>query len=124
MEEGVKVLTTEDGRHLLISVGMTDIRGQAPKERIRQLKAAELHAKKELIVWRESKVSSKMVMTEKITEVRTGSKAETREESSFEQVIKEKAEGVMKGLPKIGTWTSKDGTFFYLAGAAHQGESA
>ena len=116
MEEGVKVLTTEDGRHLLISVGMTDIRGEAPRERIRQLKAAELHAKKELIVWKESKVSSKTVMTEKVTEVRTsGSQAQAREESSFEQVVKERAEGVMKGLPKIGTWTSKDGTIFYLA---------
>jgi hypothetical protein len=113
--DDVKVMTDVDGRRIIVSVGKAEIRNTNAKDRIRQIKAAQMRATRQLLLWTESHITTKSTMTEQTIVTKTGNETHVDEIETYQEITKEEAEGVVKGLPTIGTWTSKDNQIFYLA---------
>ena len=113
--DDVKVMTDVDGRRMIVSVGKAEIRNTSAKDRIRQIKAAQMRATRQLLLWTNSHVTTKTIMTEQTIVSKTGNETHVDEIETYQEITKEEAEGVVKGLPTIGTWTSKDNQIFYLA---------
>ena len=113
--DDVKVMTDADGRRMIISVGKAEIRNTSAKDRIRQIKAAQMRAIRQLLLWTESHITTKSTMTEQTIVTKTGNETHVDEIETYQEITKEEADGVVKGLPTIGTWTSKDNQIFYLA---------
>lgn len=113
--DDVKVMTDINGRRMIISVGKAVIRNENAKDKIRQIKAAQMHALQRLLLWTESHITTKITMTEQTIVSKTGNETHVDEIETYQEITKEEAEGVVKGLPTIGTWTSKDNQIFYLA---------
>ncbi len=112
---GANVLTTIDGVRMVVSVGTAEIRESSPRESIRQRKVAQTRAEGQLVSWLKSRVNVQTTMKEKVFVIQDDSGVTTIASESFEEIIRESAEGVISGLQPIGTWTSKDNQIFYLA---------
>ena len=112
---GANVLTTIDGTRMVVAVGTAEIRASSPRESIRQRKVAQARAEGQLVSWVKSRVNTRTTITEKVFAIQDGSGATTITSDSFEEIVRESAEGVISGLQPIGTWTSKDNQIFYLA---------
>lgn len=112
---GVKVLTTIDGTRMVISVGTTEIREPSAKETLRQKKVAQMRAESQLVRWTESHVSTRTTMKEEHRISTNGSGVEAQITEDFQEITKEEAEGIVKGMAPIGTWSSLDNQIFYLA---------
>ena len=109
---GAKILRLEDGRALIVSIGMTD----ASKEPIARQIIAESKARAALV----SHVNGVKVFTEKRVEEKTITKVTERGESAFEfcestERIRSTSTGKIQGLGIIGTWIVKDENSFCLA---------
>ena len=113
---GTKFIKLEDGRIVTISVAMTDVKGNSPKERMRQRKVCRAKALKsfleetkgiKVVAFSRTKDETRVVVEDG---VETGT-------SSFEflDLTLTEAEGWVQSMPVVGTWMSKDGAFFYLA---------
>ncbi|MBP5641385.1 MAG: hypothetical protein J6X55_18050 [Victivallales bacterium] len=112
---GANVLTAIDGARMVVSVGIAEIRKPSSQESIRQRKVAQTRAEGQLVSWLKSRVNVQTTMKEKVFVIQDDSGVTTIASESFEEIIRESAEGVISGLQPIGTWTSKDNQIFYLA---------
>ena len=109
---GAKILRLEDGRALIVSIGMTD----AAKSPIARRTIAESKARAALV----SQVNGVKVFTEKRVDEKTITKVTERGESAFEfcestERIRSTSTGKIQGLDIIGTWIVKDENSFCLA---------
>ena len=116
MEGGeARMLITPDGRRAMVSVGTAEIRNRSAKDQLRQRKVAQTRAVRQLVLWCQSHVTAKNIMTESTVVSTDGENTAVEETARYDEITTEEAEGIVKGLPVIGTWTSKDGQVFYLA---------
>ena len=109
---GAKILRLEDGRALIVSIGMTD----AAKSPIARRTIAESKARAALV----SQVNGVKVFTEKRVDEKMITKVTERGESAIElcestERIRSTSTGKIQGLGIIGTWIVKDENSFCLA---------
>lgn len=109
---GAKILCLEDGRALIVSIGITD----ASKAPIARRTIAESKARAALV----SQVNGVKVFTEKRLVDETITKVSEHGESAIElcgstERIRSTSTGKIQGLGIIGTWIVKDENLFCLA---------
>lgn len=109
---GAKLLHLEDGRILMVAVGMTD----AAKSKIARQTVAESKARAALV----SEVNGIKVFAEKRLDEKSVSTVSEKGEACFEIVesqekVKSKSSGKIQSLEIIGTWELKSENLFCLA---------
>ena len=109
---GAKILRLEDGRALIVSIGMTD----AAKPAVARRTIAENKARSALA----AHVNGVRVFTEKRLDEKTSATLSKHGEAAIElcestERIKSESKGRLQGLDIIGTWIVKDENTFCLA---------
>jgi len=109
---GAKILRLENGKALIIAIGMTD----AAKPPVSRRTIAENKARAALV----SQVNGIKVFTEKRLDEKTVSNMSGKGEAAFEisestERIRSISAGKIQGLEVVGTWVLKDGNQFCLA---------
>ncbi len=109
---GCKIIRTPEGKHLLVSVGMTETEGKSWL-RIQDDVTDKPYAA--LARFKEVKVStmSRMERTSSLTVVNGEEKSILKKD--LIKKISSFSEGYFHQLPVIGQWFSKDGKTYYLA---------
>ncbi|MFA6101251.1 MAG: LPP20 family lipoprotein [Victivallaceae bacterium] len=113
---GVRIVECDGGKYLF-AIGMTDLRDDSPREKLRRLTVARTKAVRELI---------RMIEKTRI-EVKEESKGEVKivqdassvpkvqhEETSIEQ-YREEIDSFIKVPEVVATWQSENDQFFYVA---------
>ncbi len=113
---GVRIVDC-NGDKYLFAVGMTDLREDSPKERLRHLTVARAKAVKELIrMIEKSKIEVKDESKDAIKIVQDANTPPklSHEETSIEQ-YKEEVSSFVKVPEVVATWQSNNDQFFYVA---------
>ena len=109
---GAKILRLEDGKALIVAIGMTD----AAKSPVARRTIAESKARAALV----SQVNGIKVFTEKRLDEKNVTKISEKGEAAFEisestERIRSISAGKIQGLGTVGTWVLKDENQFCLA---------
>lgn len=112
---GCMLLEAFGGRKLILTVGCTEVRGNTAKERLRQIRVAEYNADAELAK-RLNPETSYQAQRSKTTSITHINGKETSEQHRIStSLTSTQAKAAIKGLEKVGTWKSPDGTLFFVA---------
>ena len=79
------------------------------------IKVCRIKAQVELLKVQQVEVSTVTKIEDRVVSVSDGKKETVKSISDYLNVVKEKAYGVVKAMPVIGTWYSKDKKEFFLA---------
>jgi len=113
---GAKVIREKGGRTVLISVASTVLRDASPKDRLRAEKVCRTKALAGIVA---EKTGIQVCHTESLKEstVVVIDKAKETESSVSEllHVTTTRVQGIVKDMPVVGRWLSKDGNVYYLA---------
>ena len=112
---GCKAFRTEDGKTVLIAVGIAEVKDQSAKDRIRRQKVAEQKAFGELAKHQEVEVTffSERYKTTSILS-QNGVESGSSQKISSSRITM-KAEAYFDEMLTVGRWYSGDGKLFFLA---------
>ncbi len=114
-EGGCELLNQPDGKMILITIGRAIIKDKTPEDRIRQEEEARLRGMAEAVEFLNTKVEHSIQSSSSIQEKRVNGKETSEVSEKISMISSLQSKGFLKRMKKIGTWTSKDGLYFYLA---------
>lgn len=113
---GGAAIIESNGQRFFIAVGVTVVRGDAPSEKIRQLRVAKINALRTVAEFIEpTKVFTETKLSESNTIVTSGTDKKGRTEKKLEEVTRTSIQGVIQAPEQVGSWTSADGKLFFIA---------
>jgi hypothetical protein len=113
---GAKVIRLDDGRKVVLAVGSTALKDNSAAERLRAERVCRLHAEASLAAERQGvQVARLERLQERTRVVLEDDKEKGRNVSELLQITTTKVEGLVRGMPVVGRWKSKEGDVFYLA---------
>lgn len=113
---GAKVIRLPKGRSMVISVASTVIKDGSPQDRLRAEKVCRVKALANVVAEKQGvQVAHTEELKEQTTIVLDGEEEKGTSVSELLQITKTKTEGIVKDMPVVGRWKSKDGQVFYLA---------
>jgi hypothetical protein len=111
-----KVVKLPKERSLVVAVASTVLKDNSALERLRAEKVCRVKALAALV---QEKKGVQVFHTEESTDktviVNVDGKEHGKSVSDFLEITKTKVQGIVKGLPVVGRWKSKDGDVYYLA---------
>lgn len=113
---GVKEFTIpgQKGRIIVCVVSVAS-KGNSAQAIIEMIKICRIRAQVELLKLKGVEMSAFTRAEEKIISVDDGKQKKVNSTSSYLSIAEERVHGVIKAMPTIGTWFSKDKSEFYLA---------
>jgi len=112
---GCRIIVTPNKRKLIVSVAVTDVRGNSSAEQLRRLKVCKIKAHAAI-------VKNKGIYVTYLNKSKDGSITKTKngkEEGQFTEtyieITTEYSQGYLRSLPVIGQWYSEDKKLFFLA---------
>lgn len=113
---GAKIERLEDGRIVVLAVGMTPIKGSDAAERMRQVDVARAKAQKALVAkFERVQVDANTVLVEATATTTSDTQNTYETQKLLIQQIRVSVSGIVKSLPDVGTWKSPQRDIFYLA---------
>lgn len=112
---GVKEFRTPDKKRIIVCVVSTAVNGKSGSAMAKMIKVCRIKAQVELLKADGYELSACTKVEDRMVQVSDGKKEKIKTLSSFLDVAEEKAQGIVRSWPVVGTWFSKDGTEFYLA---------
>jgi hypothetical protein len=113
---GAKIIRLPNGNQVILAVASTSLKDGSAGERLRAEKVCRVKALASILVEKKGfqiahveKVSEKTVIT-----IENG-KEKGKTFEGVLQITRTKVEGIVKNLPVIGRWKSREGEVFYLA---------
>lgn len=113
---GVKHEQNGKSQIILVAVGMTEVKGDTPKERLQQEKTAKFLALRSLQELKGTNVEV-TTQTKEATQLISDTKGsfQQQEKEEFREAIVEQLEGHIYSVPVIATWYNRERTLFYVA---------
>jgi hypothetical protein len=102
-------------RKMIVCVVSVESKGKLAKDIAKMIKVCRRKAQVELLKLEGVEVSAFDKAAEKIVSIDDGKKKKVKSLSLYLSVTEERVNGIVKAMPVIGTWFSKDQTEFYLA---------
>ena len=113
---GAKIIRIENGNRVVLAVASTILKDGSSKERLRAERVCRVKALASVVAETQGvQIAHVEELREKTVVVLDGEKETGKSVSELLQVTKTKVQGIMKDLPVVGRWRSKDGDVFYLA---------
>ena len=113
---GVKEFTMpgQKGRIIVCVVSVAS-KGNSARAVANMIKVCRIKAQVELLKTQGVEMSAFTQIADKIVSIDDGKQQKVKSLSTYLNVVEERVDGVIKAMPVIGTWFSKDKTEFYLA---------
>jgi hypothetical protein len=113
---GAKVIRLKDDRTVVLAVASTALKDNSAAERLRAEKVCRVSAEASIVAQRQGVQVGRLERLEEKTRVVLEDESEKgRSVSELLQITTTKVEGLVRGMPVIGRWKSKERDVFYLA---------
>ncbi len=113
---GAKVIRLKGGRQVVLAVASTVLKDNTAKDRLRAERVCRVKALASVAAEKQGvQVCHTEEVKEKTVLVIDNEKETGKSVSELLQVTKTRVEGLVKDMPVVGRWRSKQGDVFYLA---------
>ena len=107
-------LPGKTGRMIICIVSVAS-KGKSARAIANMTKVCRIKAQAELLKTQGVEMSAFTQVADKVVSIDDGKQQKVKSLSTYLNVVEERVDGVVKAMPVIGTWFSKDKTEFYLA---------
>ena len=104
----------QKGRIIVCVVSVAS-KGNSARAIANMTKVCRIKAQTELLKTQGVEMSAFTQVADKVVSIDDGKQQKVKSLSTYLNVVEERVNGVVKAMPVIGTWYSKDKTEFYLA---------
>ena len=113
---GLKEFTIpgQKGRIIVCVVSVAS-KGNSARAVANMTKVCRIKALVELLRMQQVEISAFTQVADKFVSIDDGKQQKVKSLSSYLNIVEERVDGVVKAMPVIGTWFSKDKSEFYLA---------
>ena len=113
---GVKEFTVPGRKdRIIVCVVSVASKGNSARAIANMTKVCRIKAQVELLKTQGVEMSAFTQVADKVVSTDDGKQQKVKSLSTYLNVVEERVDGVIKAMPVIGTWFSKDKTEFYLA---------
>ncbi len=113
---GVKEFTVPGRKdRIIVCIVSVASKGNSARAIANMTKVCRIKAQVELLKTQGVEMSAFTQIADKIVSIDDGKQQKVKSLSTYLNVVEERVDGVIKAMPVIGTWFSKDKTEFYLA---------
>ena len=107
-------LPGKTGRMIICIVSVAS-KGKSARAIANMTKVCRIKAQAELLKTQGVEMSAFTQVADKVVSIDDGKQQKVKSLSTYLNVVEERVNGVVRAMPVIGTWYSKDKTEFYLA---------
>lgn len=113
---GAKIIKLEKGKTLVLAVGSVVLKDDKPKTRIDAEKICKTKALASVVGEKYGvNVFNTQTLNESTQITLDNNQEKVKSVSDFLEITKSQTSGMVKGMPPVGSWMSKDRTVFYVA---------
>lgn len=113
---GVKEFTVPGKKdRIIVCIVSVASKGNSARAIANMTKVCRIKAQVELLKTQGVEMSAFTQVADKVVSTDDGKQQKVKSLSTYLNVVEERVDGVIKAMPVIGTWFSKDKTEFYLA---------
>jgi urease gamma subunit len=113
---GAKVIRLPNGQQVILSVASTVLKDISARERLRAEKVCRLKALANVLAEKQGVQLARVEqVSDKTIIVLENGKETGKSVEELMQVTRSRVEGIIKDIPVVGRWRSREGDVFYLA---------